>query len=135
MSISPSAMINNVPSTALSSLIGTSNAANADLDSPYLVVASSYQRCSHQALHVTSMRTTTVTTYDYNVDVDVDRHRHKLPQPPMKPNHGFAEDCQSRPDGNREGHGPPPLLSIIYQCQCIPLRRSTMSLLPPYLPL
>ena len=57
-----------------------------------------------------------------------------MPRSPMKPKPDFADDWQSRRDEDREGHGPPPPLSILRRCQCLPLRRSTMSLLLPSLP-
>ena len=87
----------------------------------------------HCALHVTSTRTATVRTQDHDVDVDGDGRR--LLQPPMKPNPDFAGDRKSMRNGDRDVRGPPPLLSILLQRQCLPLRRSTLYLLPHPFPL
>ena len=47
-----------------------------------------------------------------NYDVNVDRDGRRLPRSRTKPNPDFADNRQSIRDDDREGHGPPPLLSI-----------------------
>ena len=91
--------------------------------------------CTHHALQVTSTRTNTLATYDYGVDVDVDRHGQQFPQPPMNQKPEFADDCMTRCNGDRKGHGYLPLLLILCQLQSLPLKRSMMFLITPLLPL